>query len=312
MVYIILLTALAAVGIFAGVYFSADTKSTDNIDGGVVKNYTDPLAPKEIMSKEITEFDAKISAISSADEELSGKVFSFKATVGAEKVSAKYSCRLRGRGVSDCSFEADKSFMKKLYTVVSKYDLAQYNGYYHHVSGLPDMYGANISVSFASGESIHAEDNQSCFVGNEALKELTVLFEKAANVKKEGTWSGISFSCTHMNWSHCFNVNILPDTEGNTVAEGFCIGPDGTEYRVEDYFVFSKEGLAKLRALKLDSLPKKKTGIEPIFKADDESVTRLVLSYPDGKDKEKALTNETTQRIFDIVLEEFIKNAGGR
>lgn len=81
-------------------------------------------------------------------------------------------------GAGDKSeFEADLSFMTKLQDIVSKYDFAQYNGYSHHVSGLPDMYGECIDIKYASGESIYASDNQSGFIPFEAIKNLVKLFD---------------------------------------------------------------------------------------------------------------------------------------
>ena len=81
-------------------------------------------------------------------------------------------------GAGDKSeFEADSSFMTKLQDIVSKYDFAQYNGYSHHVSGLPDMYGECIDIKYASGESIYASDNQSGFIPFEAIKNLVKLFD---------------------------------------------------------------------------------------------------------------------------------------
>lgn len=66
--------------------------------------------------------------------------------------------------------------MSKLQEIVSKYDLAKHNGYTHHVSGLPDMYGDYIDIKYASGESIYASDNQSGFLAQEAAMELINLF----------------------------------------------------------------------------------------------------------------------------------------
>lgn len=280
----------------------------DNIDGGVVKRYTDPNAPKVIESTEITEFDCTISMITSVEEEYSGKVFNFKAFISNEKVSGKYSCRQRCGESFDVDFEAEKSFMESLYGIVSKYNFASHNGYYHSVSGLPDMYGTDLSVLFSSGESIDASDNQSGFIEIEAVAALIELFEDAAGVTDEREWSGMEFYRSSMVQNCCFDITVLPDTEGNTVITGYCISPDGTEYSSEDYFIISDEGLKNLKGLELDKLPRSTNKDDSEIFADDETVQRLILSYPDGTDEEKELSDDTLQSIFDIALSEFAKH----
>ena len=72
--------------------------------------------------------------------------------------------------------------MTKLQDVVSKYNLAKHNGYTHHVSGLPDMYGEQIDIKYASGESIYAHDNQDGFLPMDAMVELIELFSGKTSV----------------------------------------------------------------------------------------------------------------------------------
>ena len=81
-------------------------------------------------------------------------------------------------------FETDSSFMTKLQEIVSKYDLAKHNGYTHHVSGLPNMYGEQIDIKYASGESIYAHDNQDGFLPMNAMEELIELFSSFDNITK--------------------------------------------------------------------------------------------------------------------------------
>lgn len=314
MIYIISGIVAVAVATLMVVCFITGCKKCnpdypDNIDGGVVKSYTDPDAPKVIESTEITKFDFTVSMISSTDKEFSGRVFDFKAYLSDKKVSGKYSYRQRDGESCDYEFEAEKSFMESLYGIVSKYDFASHNGYYHSVSGLPDMYGADLSVLFASGESITASNNQSNFIENEAVSALIELFEDASGVTDEREWSGIEIYRTHMNRNYCFNVSILPDTEGNTIIFGYCYDSDGTEYSAEEPFEISDNGLEKLRALDLDSLAKVKRRPNFGLHADDKTVQKLVLSYPDGSEEEKELSDDTLNAIFDIALSEFKRNA---
>ena len=98
------------------------------------------------------------------------------ATLEDGTVKAKMDWHDRSGNGDKTEFEADVSFMSKLQEIVSKYNLAQHNGYSHRVSGLPDMYGECIDIKYTSGESIHASDNQSGFLPFEAIKEIVQLF----------------------------------------------------------------------------------------------------------------------------------------
>ena len=105
-------------------------------------------------------------------------VYKLSAVMGDNIVRAKIDWRGRDGSGDKSEFETDSSFMAKLQEIVKKYDLAKHNGYTHHVSGLPDMYGAKVDIKYASGESIYAYDNQDCFIPFEAIEELIELFNK--------------------------------------------------------------------------------------------------------------------------------------
>ena len=75
--------------------------------------------------------------------------------------------------------------MVRLQEIVAYHDFAQYNGYSHTVSGLPDMYGERIDIVYASGERIYVHDNQSGFLGREAQKKLIALFGAATKMETE-------------------------------------------------------------------------------------------------------------------------------
>ena len=97
-------------------------------------------------------------------------------------VKAKIDWHDRSGNGDKAEFEADVSFMFKLQEIVSKYDLAKHNGYTHHVSGLPDMFGEQIDIKYASGESIYAHDNQDGFLPMDAMVELIELFSGKTSV----------------------------------------------------------------------------------------------------------------------------------
>ena len=160
-------------------------RNTDNIDGGVVTRNSGDDSPKVIESTEIISFDCEFSFISAAfdeENELAGKVYKLSAVMEDDTVKAKFDWRDRAGNGDKYEFQTDSSFMTKLQEIVSKYDLAKHNGYTHHVSGLPDMYGEQIDIKYASGESIYAHDNQDGFLQIEAMVELIELFSSFNNI----------------------------------------------------------------------------------------------------------------------------------
>ena len=153
--------------------------STDDIDGGVVTRNSGEDSPKVIESTDIISFNCELSFIATVfdeENELEGKVYKMSAALEDGTVKAKIDWHDRSGNGDKAEFEADVSFMSKLQEIVSKYDLAKHNGYTLHVSGLPDMYGEQIDIKYASGESIYAYDNQDCFISLDAINELVELF----------------------------------------------------------------------------------------------------------------------------------------
>lgn len=147
--------------------------STDDIDGGVTKRY-DSKAPKKISCTKPIFFECAFSTLASMEvKEIGRSVFALTAKLKDGIVSASYKSRME-----KFSFETEPSFMEELQSIISEYDFAQFNGSYYHVSGLPDMYGATISVKYESGEAIYADNNQDCFIPLEAIEKLVALFKK--------------------------------------------------------------------------------------------------------------------------------------
>lgn len=160
-------------------------RNTDDIDGGVVTRNSGDDSPKVIESTEIISYGSEFSFIFSffdEESELAGKVYKLSAVLEDDTVKAKFDWHDRAGNGDKYEFQTDSSFMTKLQDVVSKYDLAKHNGYTHHVSGLPDMYGEQIDIKYASGESIYAHDNQGGFLQMEAMVELIELFSSFNNI----------------------------------------------------------------------------------------------------------------------------------
>ena len=108
-------------------------------------------------------------------------------TLHAESSVGNYEARGGGTVFDEREFTPDKAFFDALQQIVAKYDLAQYNGQYYTVSGLPPDHGAKLEILYDSGESIRCSNNQSCFIPLEAAEELVSLFypDNSANQEQE-------------------------------------------------------------------------------------------------------------------------------
>lgn len=148
-------------------------------DGGVKKYNSGEDAQKTIESTEITGFVCEFSLISAVleeESELDGKVYNLSAVREKGDVDCKIDWYDRSGNGEKHEFTTDLSFMRSLQQIVAEYNFAQHNGYSSRVSGLPNMYGAKLDITYASGENIYAYDNQDCFIPFDAMKRLVELF----------------------------------------------------------------------------------------------------------------------------------------
>ena len=147
-------------------------ENSDEEDGGV-RHYVDTKAPKVIESTCITMFSCEFSTLNLAtDLPIAGKIF----TLTASESGGNYEARNREEVLEERCFTPNSEFFAQLQTIVSEYDLAQHNGLFYSVSGLPPGYGIELDIQYESGESIQASDNQSCFLPLEAMEKLVALF----------------------------------------------------------------------------------------------------------------------------------------
>ena len=146
---------------------------TVEVDGGVVERF-DKTAPKTISCTKPIHFKCTVSTLALADaEEDERGVFTLTAKLEKGVVSASYKSNSES-----FDFAAPPSFMDRLQSVIAEYDFARFNGMSYVVSGLPDMYGATVSVKYESGEDIYSNNNQDCFIPLEAIKKLIAIFKK--------------------------------------------------------------------------------------------------------------------------------------
>ena len=146
-------------------------------DGGVT-NHTDYDAPKVIEAEEITSFSCEFSTEALVDGEtiFPNGNYRLEATLENGAVTCLYDFRTRDGESEKLTFEADPEFLINLQQIVKEYDFAAYNGEYHSVSGLPDMYGFSLDIGYASGESVSAYDNQDNYLSLDAMNALYSLF----------------------------------------------------------------------------------------------------------------------------------------
>lgn len=114
------------------------------IDGGVTDK-TDYHATKTIISKEITEFyvHAFIFCGSNGDE---GSVYTFT-------VKKEGPVLMASESHSGSRSPADEKLLRKLQTIIDKYELVKRNGTYHITAGLPaEFQPCDFETVYASGE----------------------------------------------------------------------------------------------------------------------------------------------------------------
>lgn len=293
---------------FFAEYKSRKNKDTDHIDGGVVRNYSDPNAPKKIVSAKITDFECYFSTVSDTEKtSISGMTFTLSAKLYGDTVKGEYICKSRDKEKEKHTFEADRSFMEELYSIVAKYDLAQYNGYYYSVSGLPDDFGSNLRIVFESGEMICANDNQTSFLSQEAECSVEALFARYAGVKRgeETLWQCITVSRTCQVAGKCFFIDVFADDGDVMTTQGYCFSHDGKRCEAEEPFTLSKNAVLALRALELEKLPRKKKGIDLGFEVKDKEKRQLVLYSRNGEETEREFSDQTLLKVLEILVPEF-------
>ena len=146
---------------------------TDDIDGGVT-HYVDTDAPKVIESTQIVSFHCEISAtdLMTDSSPIAGRYH----TLHAAPDGGSYEARGGGTVFAEREFTPNEAFFDALQQIVFQYDLAQYNGQFYTVSGLPPDLGSKLEILYTSGECIHCSNNQSCFLPLKAIEELVSLF----------------------------------------------------------------------------------------------------------------------------------------
>lgn len=174
-IYIGIAAAMLALAVIA-LTACKGKQETDDIDGGV-QHRVDTTAPKVIQSTEIVSFSCRCSLLTRSEEDtaLAGNIYELQ----ADATAGSYRVLVPGKTRVHQTFTPGKDFFVTLQKIVSENDLAQYNGEFYTVSGLPPEFGAKLNIRYASGESIQSSNNQSCFLSLKAVEELEALFRQA-------------------------------------------------------------------------------------------------------------------------------------
>lgn len=170
-------------------HIETETIDEEVEEDGCREDHTQSDAPKAIESAQITSFECCFSAVpyEDADTGLDYDFYCFSAVVNGNRVSGSYQATSRDLNPVQKEFETDTVFMEALQNIVSKHDLAGSNGHFVEVKGLPDMYGADLSIIYASGENILAYDNEESFLSIAAMEAIEELFwEKAGDTGQQG------------------------------------------------------------------------------------------------------------------------------
>ena len=139
-IMITLLTVLMAFGV-AGCH-------RERVESGGVTDKTDPNAPKEIKSKDITEFSVNFyhETRKNIDDE---QFFNFEVKKSDQGVL------MAVENKTGISGEADEDLLKSLQEVIDRYHLVAMNGYYRVTAGLPpECQKSTLLVLYESGEKL--------------------------------------------------------------------------------------------------------------------------------------------------------------
>ncbi len=150
-------------------------EKTEPIPCGGTSDWSNHLAPKSIVSAEITRFLAKISLLSyNLDDR--PVLTSRKYELQAEREGNKVACVRWRMGGEQEAFEESPAFLESLQRIVAKHELAKFNGLDKETHGLPENFGADLRVEYASGERISAHCNRTMFLPLKAVEDLVKLF----------------------------------------------------------------------------------------------------------------------------------------
>ena len=150
---------------------------------GGTDSYRDQKAPKEIVSKDMTLFEAGTSLFTLVlppDKDSSSRLWYISAYAAyADKGSFVYlskSTECRGPAKSSWAL-VKRDVLPDLVRLVDEAGLARSNGCHSTTHGLPEDFGGRVFIKYASGESISFSNNQSPIIAYDTCVRMADLFE---------------------------------------------------------------------------------------------------------------------------------------
>lgn len=203
-------------------------QKTEPMMCGGTDAYQDTRAPKEIQSDDMILFDATSAfggMISLDNEEPAGPPLGY---LSAFAVLAKEGTFLYLDTAEDerfgnhtCTWALVKeSPFPKLTALVREHDLARGNGYHSETHGLPQNFGGNVRIRYASGEEISFSNNQCPILSLKTGRAIAALFTEAMGGQRVAlpdvtALTAIRFAEDHENggFTHA-TLTLLPDGTG--------------------------------------------------------------------------------------------------
>ena len=156
------------------------------IDGGTTTSNSQDVS-KSIDSIDIVYFECEFALdsyiLDESDDDFNG-FFHLTAKLVDDVVHGKYD-HLTRWGRVEKEFKADAAFLSNLGIIVKDEKFAQTNGIVSRTSGLPDFFGSELTVDYATGEHIYSYNNQDILLSIDGLRKVKNLFDKAIPKNKD-------------------------------------------------------------------------------------------------------------------------------
>lgn len=295
-------------------------RRSDPLACGGTDATVDTRAPKTINSDEITLFSVE-SALGydihgtsdKSDPLMRVSAFAVKTETGTFLCLHTEGFEWKPEANRDVSGFVKADLMPDLASIVKEYDLAAKNGYHSRTHGLPENFGGEVRIEYASGEKIGFSDNQTPIIQRPFAHKVIEVFENALAGEKvdvPDVKDVVSLTFTETRKDGGFSsakLTLLPD--GTGISEKKQKFDDPTVY--ESKKEISAETVKTiLDAVKNSYMLAWKYLPERRFKFDSgKSVTFVFkdgseITSPDGRDIPYRFSNA----MFTIDLELITKN----
>jgi len=226
----IIRTAVIILALFS-ILSAFGCKKDEPVEDGGHSSYSDPDAPKEIKSGEITGLQLEFKSDYYEQLESGTYRMSVKKESGGKLSGTYYFAPFGGYFAENTfTFEPDAAFMKELDAVIKESGIIAYNGKYEKTYGIPDEFGYDITINYASGETVSSADNVNNQIPEESCVKLRDMFFAASGAEKYfGTdkLQNVYYRVSEQ-YKYYFSANIIEKPDG-TVSCTLAIKEDGKQ-----------------------------------------------------------------------------------